>query len=73
MHCVIVLTFPLTCSTTVSTTDHSCVAFSNCCCSTAFLTASAALLTSARPASSSSDCTQRKSRLRPPSQWRHTV
>lgn len=73
MYCVIVLTCPLTCSTTDSTTDHSCVAFSNCCCSTAFLTASAALLTSARPASSSSDCTQRKSRLRPPSQWRHTV
>lgn len=72
MHCVIVLTCPLTCSTTDSAIDHSCVAFSNCSCSTAFLTASAALLTSARPASSSSDCTQCKSRLRPPSQWRHT-
>lgn len=46
-----------TCSITVSATDHSSVAFTNCCCSTASFTASAALLTSARPWSSSSDCT----------------
>lgn len=46
----------LTCSTTVSATDQSSVAFSNCCCSTAVCTACAALLTSARPTSSSKDC-----------------
>lgn len=47
-----------TCSTTVSVTDHSSVAFRNCCCSTACFTFSAALLTSARPLLSSRDCTQ---------------
>lgn len=46
----------LTCSTTVSATDQSSVAFSNCCCSTAVCTACAALLTSARPTSSNKDC-----------------